>query len=198
MAIHITLLSALFSDDSEQEVRVRPDLTVTQLIGEILREYDLPSGRYCLTLGGGSSPLPREQTLQNLGVKTGAVLVFAEDEGSGGLGPADAKGARLRAATGEEFELRRQPALIGRPNLHAGITREMLDVDLSALDPDRTSSRPHAQIRCVDGHYYVESLRDDNRAFVNEESVAPATPHRLLPGEWLRFGSVRMQFLLDK
>lgn len=125
------------------------------------------------------------------------MLVFGISESPRESSGAKKTGACLRSSTGIVFELKRQPALIGRPNARAGLTSEKLDVDLSALDPERTSSRPHAQISCIDGHYYLESLRDDNRAYVNEQPVPTNSPHRLTSGEWLRFGAVRMQFLLE-
>lgn len=198
MTIHITLRSTLFSDNHEQEVRVRTDLTVGQLIAEIAREYSLSSGNYCLTLDSAPAPLPEDQTLQQAGVRTGAVLVFGTNDSNGDR-PSGNKGQpRLRAASGETFELRRQPSLIGRPNNHTRISSEMLDADLSVLDPDRTSSRPHARITCIDAEYYLESIRDDNPAYVGEQPVAPGTRRRLSSGEWLRFGVVRLQFLIGE
>lgn len=200
MAIHITvtLRSTLFSDKPEQEIQVRPELTIARLITEIQREYRLSDSDYCLTLGDDLAPLPYEQTLQKLGIRTGAVLVFSTNNTLGAGKSMGASHACLRASTGQVFELRRQRALIGRPNIQAGMSSEMLDVDLSALDPDRTTSRPHARISYDEGQYYLESLRNENRAYVNEQAIEPGIRRRLVPGEWLRFGAVRMQFLLGE
>lgn len=198
MAIHITLRSTLFTDSHEQEVRVRPDLTIRQLIAEIQREYKLSDDNYCLTLDSTSTPLHEDKTLQQLGIRIGAVLEFRKGDSDGKKASGNRGRALLRAPSGVIFELRRDPALIGRPNSHSRLSSEMLDVDLSALDPDRTSSRPHARISYIGTEYYVESLRNDNPTFVGEQPVAVGTQRRLASGEWLRFGVVRLQFLIEE
>jgi hypothetical protein len=193
MPMHLTLISELFDDDTTQEVIVRDRLLIEALIADIRREYGLPDEHYVLRLQDGGRLLEAGHTLEDVGVKPGAKLAFSVEQ------PAAQKGtktASLRAEDGTIFPLLRQPALIGRPNPQKQVTAGMLDVDLTALDTSKTTSRPHARILQTDGGYQIESLREDNPAYVNEAAVPPGQLHPLKHGDKLRFGRVTLQMMI--
>jgi len=75
--IILTITSDLFDDeDRRQEVSVRANLTVRALIEEIRREFNLLDAGYRLTPHGQEQPLPLDRTMEQLGLRTGAELVF--------------------------------------------------------------------------------------------------------------------------
>src|SRR5690606_18797062 len=113
------------------------------LIADIRREYSLPEDYYVLRLGDGGRVLEVGRTLEDVEVKAGMKLVFSVEQPAAQTGT---KTASLRADDGTVFPILRQPALIGRPNPQKQVTAGMLDVDLSALDTGKTTSRPHARI----------------------------------------------------
>jgi hypothetical protein len=193
MSMHITLISELFNDDSIQEVIVRDQLMVEDLIADIRREYGLPDEYYVLRLQDGERQLKTGFRLEDVGVKPGAKLTFGVEQP---IPENSTKTAALKAEDGTIFPLLRQPALIGRPNPQKQITAGMLDVDMTALDIDKTTSRPHARIVQSEAGYQLESLRDDNPAYVNDVAVPPEHPHLLKHGDQLRFGRVILQMLI--
>ena len=78
--------------------------------------------------------------------------------------------------------------LIGRGDPVTGITP---DVDLAALDPQRSTSRRHAKIYPMGGKLYLmEEIGVMNGTFVNGSRVATGTPVPVAGGDELRFGLV--------
>ena len=78
--------------------------------------------------------------------------------------------------------------LIGRGDPVTGITP---DVDLAALDPQRSTSRRHAKIYPMGGKLYLmEEIGVMNGTFVNGSRVATGTPVPVVGGDELRFGLV--------
>jgi hypothetical protein len=188
MPLRLIIASDLFTDNNRQEVIIREQLPVDSLLAEICREYELPSGNYVLHLEGGQ-PLKTNQTLEQAGIRMGDVLFF----GIGG----GANRATLTAENGQVFDLFKQSALIGRPNPQKQLLPEMVDVDLTPLDPEHTTSRPHAKITRNQGTYYIESLNENNLVYVNNIAVPIGILQPLKPKDWLRFGKVKLQFNLS-
>lgn len=195
MPIHLTLSSDLFPDGS-QEVLVRDDLTVAQLLAEIRREYTLADAPYRLRPRTTEQALDPARTLEQQGIGKGATLVFEyrQPRADAPALASVAGQAALQADNGQQFRLRHLPALIGRPS--STTTASMLAVDLTPLDPARTSSRPHARITRAGDAYAIESLRDDNPVYVNHAAVAVGVSQPLQHGDHLRFGSVSLRFVL--
>jgi hypothetical protein len=78
--------------------------------------------------------------------------------------------------------------LIGRGDPVTGI---IPDVDLAALDPQRSTSRRHAKIYALAGTLYLmEEIGVMNGTFVNGSRVATGTPVAVAGGDELRFGLV--------
>lgn len=186
MPIRLTIKSRLFSDNAEQEVLIESQVPVQRLLAEIRREFDLPDANYVLTDAQGHI-LGLEQTLEDAKVKAGAVLVFDKRDRE--------KRAHLRAENGQQFHVTNQTTLIGRPKSGNQSNQEVLNVDLSELDPHRTTSRPHARITKKQGVFFVESLHQANLTFVNGMPVHIGVLHPLKPGDWLRMGRIRLQFI---
>jgi len=101
---------------------------------------------------------------------------------------------RLVAPDGKaEFFLNREgDTLVGRADPVTGITP---DVDLSPLDPQRSTSRRHAKLYQMAGHFYVmEEIGVMNGTYVNDARLATGTPVAIKNGDVLKFGLVPLNF----
>jgi pSer/pThr/pTyr-binding forkhead associated (FHA) protein len=101
---------------------------------------------------------------------------------------------RLASADGKtEFFLNREgDTLVGRADPVTGITP---DVDLSVLDPQRSTSRRHAKLYLMSGNFYVmEEIGVMNGTFVNDTRLATGTPAPIKNGDALKFGLVQLTF----
>lgn len=92
-----------------------------------------------------------------------------------------------------EFFLNREgDTLVGRSDPVTGITP---DIDLTPLDQQRSTSRRHAKLYQMGGHFYVmEEIGVMNGTFVNENRVATGTPVPLQNGDTVKFGLVTLTF----
>ena len=101
---------------------------------------------------------------------------------------------RLVAADQQmEFFLNREgDTLVGRSDPVTGITP---DIDLTPLDPQRSTSRRHAKLYQMGGHFYVmEEIGVMNGTFVNDQRVATGAPVPLQNGDTVKFGLVTLTF----
>ncbi len=108
----------------------------------------------------------------------------------------DAFFCRLRHATsGVEYQLNlANPATVGRIDPVTGIQP---DLDLSALDTERSSSRRHAKLLLDEGEVYVtEEIGTLNGTFVNGRRLRTAVPEEVVDGDKVRFGLVEFVFAL--
>lgn len=86
------------------------------------------------------------------------------------------------------------PVWIGRRD---PVTRIQPGVDLTSLDPDRTSSRRHARLYRQDGSVWVvEEIGTLNGTFVNGKRLETAVPAAVANGDRVRFGLVEFVFRL--
>ena len=77
------------------------------------------------------------------------------------------------------------------------VTRIQPGVDLTPLDPERTSSRRHARLYRQDGAVWVvEEIGTLNGTFVNGKRLETAVPGAVSNGDHLRFGLVEFVFRL--
>lgn len=184
MALRLTVISGLFPDC---EIQVRDNLPVEKLIAAVVRRFDLPETDYALTLH--EQALDPTQTLEHLGVRAGTTLKLV---------PANAQQGSavivLRHGHTELYRGSKSSILIGRPNTKGGLSSEMLDVNLTLLDPERRVSRPHARIMMLDNAPYLESLNAANPAFVNGSPVGIGERCALRTQDKLQFGSVILIF----
>ena len=92
-----------------------------------------------------------------------------------------------------EFFLNREgDTLVGRSDPVTGITP---DVDLSPLDPQRSTSRRHAKLYQMSDTYYVmEEIGVMNGTYVNGNRLTTGVPIAVQNGDVLKFGLVSMTF----
>jgi pSer/pThr/pTyr-binding forkhead associated (FHA) protein len=92
-----------------------------------------------------------------------------------------------------EFFLNREgDTLVGRSDPVTGITP---DVDLTPLDPQRSTSRRHAKLYQMSDTYYVmEEIGVMNGTYVNGNRVATGVPIAVQNGDVLKFGLVALTF----
>ena len=94
----------------------------------------------------------------------------------------------------QEFFLNREgDTLVGRGDPVTGIAP---DVDLTPLDPQRSTSRRHAKLyQMADKFYVMEEIGVMNGTFVNDQRVATGSPIPVQNGDVLKFGLVPLTFL---
>ncbi len=102
--------------------------------------------------------------------------------------------AALFTRDGEPFMLRHTRALIGRADESMGFPSEVLDVELTALDPNLTVSRPHAMIVYSDSGFTIRDLYSQRGLWVNGERVSASHSQPIYDGDVLSIGEVELQF----
>ena len=92
-----------------------------------------------------------------------------------------------------EFFLNREgDTLVGRSDPVTGITP---DVDLTPLDPQRSTSRRHAKLYQMSDRYYVmEEIGVMNGTYVNGTRLTTGVPVPVTNGDVLKFGLVSLTF----
>ena len=84
---------------------------------------------------------------------------------------------------------------IGRRDPVTGIQP---DVDLTGIDPERSSSRRHAKIMRQDSQFFlVEDIGATNGTFLNASRIKTGIPVEITPGDTVRFGLVEMNLVAD-
>jgi CRP-like cAMP-binding protein len=96
-----------------------------------------------------------------------------------------------------EFYLNRDgDTRIGRADPVTGINP---DVDLTALDTQRSTSRSHARIYKADETFYVmEEIGVMNGTYVNDRRVPTGTPVAIRDGDVLKFGLIPVVFRITQ
>lgn len=91
----------------------------------------------------------------------------------------------------QRIDITQKNVIIGRSDPKRGYTP---DIDLTALDPDRTVSRQHARIRFEETFFYIEDLKSHNKTRLGALTLEPLKPELIQHGDLVHFGRVRMQF----
>lgn len=176
-----------------QRARLRKNLTVVNLIEEVLKEFDdivadSPE-KYALYLKGFDRPLTPTQTLTQLDIQPQDELVFdyIRQTVRKMLDPKDYASLR-EETTGKEFDIQWQPAVIGRPSneMDHNIT---LAVNAQLLPNGGTISRSHAQITFTESRYYIEPLAEYNPVFLNGREIPVNNKRELKNGDKLMLGN---------
>ncbi len=158
-------------------------LPVAEFLQAVRQEFGLPPGNY---------------QLRNLetGEKLRTNTTISRDADGGkfavALLPGRLRGI-LRAENGQTFPIEQPILVMGRPS--AG---KRVDVDLTSLDPGRTTSRPHAQILQQEDGHYLQALNSSNGTFVNEQQLEPHTKHPLQDHDRIQMGDVVLDFHLQQ
>lgn len=84
---------------------------------------------------------------------------------------------------------------IGRQDPVTGISP---DIDLTGVDPERSSSRRHAKMyREGQAYFLVEDIGATNGTFLNGKRIRTGVPVELKSGDEVRFGLVELSFSCD-
>jgi hypothetical protein len=203
--ITVTVTSDLF-DEANQEASLRTNISVRTLIGEIQKEFALPDAIYSVRQQGVAKPLDLDKTLDQLGIKSGAQLIFSRERrsqvraASDGRDPNKRPLSGLRHASlrlepgGQSFDIEWQPAIIGRPDANNPASAAALAVDLGNHPESRSVSRQHAAITERHGNYLIESLQAANLVRLNDEEIELGERRRLNHGDKLTVGKVMLSF----
>jgi len=158
-----------------QRARLRRNLTIGNLIDEILKEFDDISvdapGKYAIFLKGNDQPFEESATLSQLDIQPQDELVFNYGKRTMRRMLDPRNYAFLRDdGLNRIYEIQWQPAIIGRPTNEAD-HNIMLAVNLQLHPKGQTVSRKHAQITFSRGSFYIEPLAQNNPIFVNGKEV---------------------------
>jgi len=111
-----------------------------------------------------------------------AVVERARAEASVGLLHEESRTTFSLSVSGETVVGRHDPVTGLRPS-----------IDLSPIDPDRSSSRSHAKIYYEEGTFHlVEEVGTTNGTFVNGSRLEAGRPLSIAAGDQLRFGLVEL------
>ena len=179
-----------------QRARLRRSLTVTDLIGEILREFDDITAdspeKYAIYLKGFDHPLKQAETLAQLDIQPQDELVFDYVRQAIRRMLDVSQYATLREeGTGKDFDIQWQPAVIGRPSTDVD-HNIILAVNVQLLPDGKTVSRRHAQITFSEGRYFVESLSEQNPTFLNGKELPAHSKREIRNGDKLALGNNRL------
>ncbi len=101
-------------------------------------------------------------------------------------------------ATGQVFEIKWQPAIIGRPDGNNPASANMLAVNLGPLEGSKAVSRHHAGITEQDGQYFVESMSSNNPTYLNDGLIRSGERRFLESGDKIRVGHFVLTFEIQK
>jgi len=206
--IVVTITSDLF-DDTEQEASIRENLPLRTLLTETKREFNLPEGNYLFRAKNNGKILDPEKTLEQSGIQTGAVLIFSRERRNVQQSQYSAmpepeavrraitgpKMAFLRDEdTGVTFDLRWQPAIIGRPDASNPESATSLAVNLGPLEGSKTVSRHHARILEQNGQFFLENIVDHNPTYLNDSLIRAGERRMLEVGDKIRVGKFTLIF----
>lgn len=175
-----------------QRAKVLRNLTVSNLIEEIFKEFDdvAPDNpaKYGVYLKGNPKPLRNNATITELDLQPQDELIFEyrHQNVREALMPQDFA-SLTDTLTGRKYDIQWQPALIGRPTAEADHNL-MLAVNVELLPKGMTISRRHAQITFMDDRYYIEPLAENNPVYVNGKEMPLGSMWEIKSGDKITFG----------
>jgi hypothetical protein len=204
--IILTISSPVFDED--QEVSIRENLPARTLMAEIMKEFNLNDGNYSLRFQDNNRPVDLDKTLEQSGVQTGAALSFnlerrvpARPIAASTVDPNARRPitGTVRAfvreeSTGTVYDIRFQPAIIGRPDANNPASNENLAVNLGNLEASKSVSRHHARIMEQNGQYYLEPIAESNPTMLNGGVVRLGERRVLETGDAISVGSITLVF----
>lgn len=210
--VNVTLQFMREDVTDSANLRLSMDMTVQEAILNIVRSLRLASD-VTYHLLHQRQVLESGQRLYEVGVQEGDILQLTAFDArstvgvsigmAGGVlsrlgGKASQEPLTVRAAliapNGMGILLQHARALIGRADEKLGYPSEALDADLTALDPNRTVSRPHALIVYVEDGFHIRDLYSQHGVQVNGQRVSPSKAQPIYDGDVLTFGDVELQF----
>jgi hypothetical protein len=203
------ILTIHLNETEKKRVNARRNVPVQALIDEIRSWFDYPGGEYLLFRMGREEPMDCSMTLAQHGLEDGDELHFMEgspeqmshSQASIERGVQEPIHASDEAYLQEErrgqvFEIRWQPAIIGRLYQMNPSKNKLLAVDLSGIEGSDFVSRHHACVTERGGQYFIESLNPRNPTYVNDQRLEHNQGHILQPGDRIRVGKIVLVFNL--
>jgi hypothetical protein len=208
--IVLTVSSELF-EEANQEVSVKPNVTIGQLITSAIEEFRLSQGEYGVYEQGSNKKLTGEGTFEAQEIQTGAVLVLRREKQQfltraiAVVSRTDRKpltSAQMpfvrEVETKTVFRLRWHPAIIGRPDQNNPESKKLLAVDLEPFPNGMSVSRSHASITEEHGAYYLEALSPRNPTFLNDKQLTVGEKYPIRHEDLIRVGKMILQFHLPE
>lgn len=214
--INVTVQYLREGSKTSARIRLSMDATVRQAIQQLIAELGLPTEEdgqplmFHLLLN--RQMLISDDRLFEVGIQEGSIIQLVASDPhattagipsnvlsrmggkSGSNAPLTVAASLVAKEGGQVFPLRRVRALIGRADTTLGYPPDSLDADLTALDPSRNVSRPHALIVYLDGQFTVRDLYSQHGVLLNGQAVGANAPEPIQDGDWLSFGGVELQF----
>jgi len=203
------ILTIHLNETEKRRVNAGRNVTAQALIDEIHSKFKYPRGVYSLIRLGTDEPIACSRTLAQNGLISGDELYFRESDSAqvsrsvasierGALEPISASDEAYfhEERKGQVFEIRWQPAIIGRPYSMNPSKNKLLAVDLSGIEGSEYVSRHHACITEKGGQYIIESLNPRNPTCVNDQRLKINHGQILQPGDRVRVGRIVLVFNL--
>lgn len=193
-------------DIGERQVNVRRNLHLQTLLDEVRNHFDILDENYGLQRKGDSEPLNPARTLEQHNIQNGEVLEFVALDRS--VSEAELlvnAGERLPISEdnqvylqeerqGHVYEIRWQPAVIGRADQRDPSRNRLLAVDVSGMRGSEYVSRQHAAILEEQDQYYLESLNVRNPTYINNAPLPYGERYVLQPGDRIDVGRITLVF----
>jgi uncharacterized ubiquitin-like protein YukD len=213
--VNVTLQYVRDGAKASTRIRLAMDATVQDTIESLIEALELPREEnghpLSYRLVRQRQVLDNDDRLFEAGVQEGDILQMTTLDPRATMGQAISVGllnrlggkasaeplpvrASLVSEDGLTFELSHTRALIGRADASLGYPAEALDADLTALDPQRTVSRPHALIAYANGEFTVRDLYSQRGLMLNGARVSPSKAEVLHDGDVLTLGDVMVLF----
>ncbi|MBM4423805.1 MAG: FHA domain-containing protein [Chloroflexi bacterium] len=190
-----------------KRANVRSSLVVGNLLTSIKDKYNL-DGNFVLLTKGDRKPLHVDAPLDQEGVADGSVLVCARVVEASGTLDAIKRGERVTLSKGfkqvyvleerqlAQYDIRWQPAIIGRKDRRNPSNNKLLAVDLEDAEDPPTVSRHHACITEKDGAFFIESIADNNPTYLGDQRLKMGMKYPLPVGSRIRAGRVTLTFYI--
>jgi len=189
----------------QRAVNVRSSLTVANLIATIQDKFNI-DGELMLLRPNSSQALSTEAGLDQLGIGDNSTLTCMKISRPSGTLDAIQRAERkpfsrkfTRVFVREqntlfEFDLRWQPALIGRLDARDPKRNRLLAVDLEPFQDSPTVSRHHACITEANGLFYIEDIQGRNPVYLDGKKIRYGERVPLSAGATLKIGQMTLIF----
>ena len=190
-----------------KHVNLRSSLVVANLVTAVQDKFNL-DGKFQIRLQNARRALAANSPLDQAGVTEGSVLVFSPVVEATGTREAILRGQRQPIGQGlrriyvqeerslSEFDLRWQPAVIGRKDRRDPFMNKLLAVALDDVQGASSVSRHHACITEKDGQFFIESLSETNPTYLGDSRLRPGSKHSLPAGSRIQFGGIALNFYI--
>ncbi|MAT42813.1 MAG: hypothetical protein CL609_10755 [Anaerolineaceae bacterium] len=200
MIEYLDLVFDIF-DQTGQKAKVNKNLTISELMDEIIKEFDDlnndHSVEYALFLKGNPKPLDKQKSLESLNIQMFDELVFQYASGT----PRDVIEVKencnayvLVESLNENIKIEWQPAIIGRPD-NDPTHNKLLAINLQSAANGMSVSRKHAQILEEDHHYFIEPLSTYNPTYLNDETLPIEGKRELFNNDLLFISKARIKLV---